>query len=495
MPVYQTAHTSVPGAAEAEAYGVPPVMYQPRNPYASAAYITSGNGVSPLIGYPSQYPHVIHYTPLASPAAVYSTNPSIADALALIRTMSPPERYTSRISSMPRRNGGGSSGTPASQPKTQQTQQQSSPGVYNGDLRVGDDLKLSSVSTGTTPTTTETAPAKTEGSEVYGLHRTNSMNPNGMMPLEVLEQARNTYRQRSQDTEKGFFDYLMDAWNFFNNSDGVDADIYTPLDGRNQGTDSTLADASRTASTEQGLSTSTGTQASTSAQSTTATATPASPTVYDDILPPEVRITVTETAAPAPYQPRDVLPPEVRWRAVAAPSMAPVGQSNGVIPAPVYTSEQPLAQDNPVSLAPLTVQNPVPRTIYVNNPEWFMPTSTREQYSNPTVAADPVVEDLPLGVGNAAQFYYNTLRPGYRENVAPVLDAAGDTLSAAARVGTDLARQGYTATDNAMNRYWAQFFYNQFAKRGAMEGENLNNYLQQAQNLGFYDEALQLLGG
>ena len=89
MPQFVRAHASVPGAEEAAAYGVPPVMYQPSNPYASAAYVTDGNGVSPLIGYPSQYPHVVHYTPRPRPDTLYQPNPSYADAMTLIRALGP----------------------------------------------------------------------------------------------------------------------------------------------------------------------------------------------------------------------------------------------------------------------------------------------------------------------------------------------------------------------------------------------------------------------
>ena len=59
------AHYSAPGArAGYEAAGMPPVMYQ-RNPYATAAFRTTmdpyGNvGVQPLVGFPSQYPHVVN---------------------------------------------------------------------------------------------------------------------------------------------------------------------------------------------------------------------------------------------------------------------------------------------------------------------------------------------------------------------------------------------------------------------------------------------------
>ena len=59
------AHYSAPGArAGYEAAGMPPVVYQ-RNPYTTAAFRTTmdpyGNvGVQPLVGFPSQYPHVLN---------------------------------------------------------------------------------------------------------------------------------------------------------------------------------------------------------------------------------------------------------------------------------------------------------------------------------------------------------------------------------------------------------------------------------------------------
>lgn len=59
------AHYSAPGSrAGYEAAGMPPVMYQ-HNPYATAAFRTTmdpyGNvGVQPLVGFPSQYPHVVN---------------------------------------------------------------------------------------------------------------------------------------------------------------------------------------------------------------------------------------------------------------------------------------------------------------------------------------------------------------------------------------------------------------------------------------------------
>ena len=87
------------------------------------------------------------------------------------------------------------------------------------------------------------------------------------------------------------------------------------------------------------------------------------------------------------------------------------------------------------------------------------------------------------------------LRPGYQRNVAPVLDATGDTLSAAANVGADIATQTYNEANTALNSYWADFFYNQFGQRGPLTGQNLQNYLDLARNLGFYNEAMQRLGG
>lgn len=59
------AHYSAPGArAGYEAAGMPPVMHQ-SNPHATAAFRTTmdpyGNvGVQPLVGFPSQYPHVVN---------------------------------------------------------------------------------------------------------------------------------------------------------------------------------------------------------------------------------------------------------------------------------------------------------------------------------------------------------------------------------------------------------------------------------------------------
>ena len=532
MPQYQVSHTSVPGALEAASAGVPPVMYHPRNPYASAAYVTGGNGVSPLIGYPSQYPHVIHYTPNPYDMSIYEPVPRQ-------RTVVVVEEPRSRISTMPSNRGNGA----PTRRKEDPPAVQSSPGVYNGNIRVGDDMKLSTVSNQTPQTPAAPPAAPSDGSEVYGLHRTNSMNPNGMIPLNILEDARNLYRVRTQGnassaqsgTRPEVSGSLSDSPNVRRNSDGtvsgtlstqppatsarpaaqpatpvrsvVRPEVSGRLDGpiiRSSAYWDTLG-AQNAARRGMGLNEISGPVRSnvpaglTTSQEMTnalnqALAVATRPTEYDDILPPEVRREAIEVPAPAPYQPRDILPPEVRRDVIMAPSRAPIGQSNGDIPAPTYTDDQGLAQENPVTITPLTMASPVPATIYANNPEWFMPTETRERYANTEIVQDPIVADLPFGIGNAAQFYYNTLRPGYQREVVPVLDAAGDTLSAAATVGRDVISQLYTAADNRLNQYWAQFFYNRFAQRGAMEGQNLNDYLQQAQNLGFYDEALQLLG-
>ena len=276
--------------------------------------------------------------------------------------------------------------------------------------------------------------------------------------------------------------------------------------------------------------------------------------VPQDKLPPVVTPTVTELAAPAPYKPRDVLPPEVQMRAVPAPTRAPVGQSNGSIPAPVYRSS------SPANALPTVLAAPAPVDVLGPVPEWYRSPAVR-QYDRPNVSDDdpgsdlpfgigaaadlyynrlkpgyrenvvPVMDaagdtlaaaarvgqdivtqaynnmnkgpnvsdddpgsDLPFGIGAAADLYYNRLKPGYRENVVPVMDAAGDTLAAAARVGQDIVTQAYNIMDKRLNEYWAQFYANQFAKRGPLEGQNLKDYLTQAQILGFYDEALQYLG-
>lgn len=176
MPQYQVSHTLVPGALEAASAGIPPVMYQPRNPYASAAYVEGGNGVSPLIGYPSQYPHVVHYTPRPVPASIYEPIPTYADAMSLARALSPVTPPRSVIGSIPSTRSSApvaaqaapaSAVKPASgQPATPKPAEpiQSSPGVYNGTSSIGDNYKLTlqDVSTGMfppPPPATPSAPA------------------------------------------------------------------------------------------------------------------------------------------------------------------------------------------------------------------------------------------------------------------------------------------------------------------------------------------------
>lgn len=162
MPQYQVSHTLVPGALEAASTGVPPVMYQPRNPYASAAYVESGNGVSPLIGYPSQYPHVIHYTPRPVPASIYEPIPTYADAMSLVRALSPSEPPRSVIGSIPstRPSAPAAAQAAPAQPATPKPAEptssepvQDSPGIYNGKSNIGDNYKLTlqDVSTGAFP--------------------------------------------------------------------------------------------------------------------------------------------------------------------------------------------------------------------------------------------------------------------------------------------------------------------------------------------------------
>ena len=174
MPQYQVSHTLVPGALEAASTGVPTVMYQPRNPYASAAYVESGNGVSPLIGYPSQYPHVIHYTPRPVPASIYEPIPTYADAMSLVRAFSPSEPPRSVIGSIPSpasSRPAAPAAAPAAKPSPSQPAApkpaepiQNSPGVYNGTSSIGDNyrLTLQDVSTGMfppPPPATPSAPA------------------------------------------------------------------------------------------------------------------------------------------------------------------------------------------------------------------------------------------------------------------------------------------------------------------------------------------------
>ena len=97
------AHYSAPGArAGYEAAGMPPVMYQ-RNPYATAAFRTTmdpyGNvGVQPLVGFPSQYPHVLNGAvvdpmmremPGLAPFMQVPAGPALQQATAPVRRAAP----------------------------------------------------------------------------------------------------------------------------------------------------------------------------------------------------------------------------------------------------------------------------------------------------------------------------------------------------------------------------------------------------------------------
>ena len=97
------AHYSAPGArAGYEAAGMPPVMYQ-RNPYATAAFRTTmdpyGNvGVQPLVGFPSQYPHVLNGAvvdpmmremPGLAPFMQVPVGPALQQATAPVRRAAP----------------------------------------------------------------------------------------------------------------------------------------------------------------------------------------------------------------------------------------------------------------------------------------------------------------------------------------------------------------------------------------------------------------------
>lgn len=97
------AHYSAPGArAGYEAAGMPPVMQQ-SNPYATAAFRTTmdpyGNvGVQPLVGFPSQYPHVVNGAvidpmvremPGLMPFMQVPTGPALQQATAPVRSAAP----------------------------------------------------------------------------------------------------------------------------------------------------------------------------------------------------------------------------------------------------------------------------------------------------------------------------------------------------------------------------------------------------------------------
>lgn len=97
------AHYSAPGArAGYEAAGMPPVMYQ-HNPYATAAFRTTmdpyGNvGVQPLVGFPSQYPHVVNGAvidpmmrelPGLAPFMQVPTGPALQQATTPVRRAAP----------------------------------------------------------------------------------------------------------------------------------------------------------------------------------------------------------------------------------------------------------------------------------------------------------------------------------------------------------------------------------------------------------------------
>ena len=496
MPQYQVSHTLVPGALEAASVGVPPVMYQPRNPYASAAYVASGNGVSPLVGYPSQYPHVIHYTPRPVPASIYEPIPTYADAMSLVRALSPAEPPRSVIGSIPSPRAGSaapaSAAKPASSqpatskptepaPKTAPAQQPApefnpnpdNAGGGGGGGGVGPEpagAAMPNLFRGyVNPDYAATAPSAprlqeiltmpfSEWPDAFSRWWNNRDTPSSAFAEGAAPSSRNS----------SYWD-TMDAQNTARRSLGLD-EVAGPSRPANP--------AAQRPAIPTELTTPPDLMAQLQAQGTV---------VPQDVLPPEVIPTVTELAAPAPYKPRDVLPPEVQIRAVQAPTRAPVGQSNGAIPAPVYRNNNAPADTTPTVLAapsPVDVLGPVP--------EWYRSPAIR-QYDRPNVSDDPG-SDLPFGVGSAADFYYSKLRPGYQENVVPVVDAAGDTLAAAARTGSELAAQAYNNLNKSLNEYWAQFFANQFAKRGPLEGQNLQDYLTQAQNLGFYDEALQYLG-
>ena len=494
MPQYQVSHTLVPGALEAASTGVPPVMYQPRNPYASAAYVEGGNGVSPLIGYPSQYPHVIHYTPRPVPASIYEPIPTYADAMSLIRALSPAEPPRSVIGSIPSPRAGSAAPASAAKPASSQpaTSKPAEPAPKTAPAQTSPEFKPDPANAGGGGGGGGVGPEPV-ASPMPNLFR-GYVNPNYpdvapkaprlqeilTMPFSEWPEAFSRWwnnrdtpssafaGSEAPSTRSSYWD-TMDAQNTARRALGLD-EVAGPSRPTNP--------SARRPAMPAELTTPPDLMAKLQAQGTV---------VPQDKLPPVVTPTVTEVAAPSPYKPRDVLPPEVQIRAVQAPTRAPVGQSNGDIPAPVYR-----ASNAPADTTPTVLAAPVPVDVLGQVPEWYRSPAIR-QYDRPNVSDDPG-SDLPFGIGAAADLYYNRLRPGYRENVVPVMDATGDTLAAAARVGQDIVAQAYNNVDKSLNEYWAQFFANQFAKRGPLEGRNLQDYLTQAQNLGFYNEALQYLG-
>lgn len=497
MPQYQVSHTLVPGALEAASTGVPPVMYQPRNPYASAAYVEGGNGVSPLIGYPSQYPHVVHYTPRPVPASIYEPIPTYADAMSLARAISPVTPPRSVIGSIPSTRSSAPAAAQAAPAQAAPAQSaapkpaEQAPAV--APAQPAPEFKPDPANAGGGGGGGGVGP-EPAGSAMPNLFR-GYVNPN--YP-DVAPKA-----PRLQEILTMPFSEWPDAisrwWNNRDTPSSAFAGDATPSPATDSSYWGTMG-AQNTARRALGLDEVAGPSrpANPAMPRSTVPAELTTPpdlmaqlqaqgtVVPQDKLPPVVTPTVTELAAPAPYKPRDVLPPEVQIRAVQAPTRAPVGQSNGSIPAPVYRDKAP------ADTTPTVLSAPVPVDVLGPIPEWYRTPAVR-QYDRPNVSDDPG-SDLPFGIGAAADLYYNRIRPGYRENVAPVMDAAGDTLAAAARVGQDIATQAYNKVDKSLNEYWAQFFANQFAKRGPLEGKNLQDYLTQAQNLGFYNEALQYLG-
>lgn len=441
MPQYQVSHTLVPGALEAASTGVPPVMYQPRNPYASAAYVEGGNGVSPLIGYPSQYPHVVHYTPRPVPVSIYEPIPTYADAMSLVRALSPAEPPRSVIGSISSTRAGSASPAPAAKPTPSQP---AAPKPAE---------QAPAVAPAQPAPKFEPNPANAGGGGGGG----------GVGPEPVASPMPNLFRgyvnpnypdaapkaPRLQEILTMPFSEWPEAFSrWWNNRDtpssafAGDATTSPTTGSSYWGT----MGAQNTARRALGL------------DEVAGPSRPANPAAQRPAIPAELTTPpdlMAKLQAQGTVVPQDRLPPTVIPTAteVAAP-------------------------------VPVDVLGPIP--------EWYRTPAIR-QYDRPNVSDDPG-SDLPFDIGAAADLYYNRLKPGYRENVVPVMDAAGDTLAAAARVGQDIVTQAYNNVDKNLNEYWAQFFANQFAKRGPLEGQNLQDYLTQAQNLGFYNEALQYLG-
>ena len=96
------------------------VAWQPAGPYATIAYADDGYSVTPMTGYPSVYPHVLHIPPRINAFAdlaqtpMYQPDPQVMQWF--MQMMS--EAMKAMSAPMPRNSGGGGGGAPV-QPKSE----------------------------------------------------------------------------------------------------------------------------------------------------------------------------------------------------------------------------------------------------------------------------------------------------------------------------------------------------------------------------------------